>query len=276
MSIFRWLALVAGSVLVLTATGRDNEPPTVEKPDLIVSDLSLKGDELVLEVQNQGPGTAKRGAKVEVVVSGSLQVLVKDKATGKDKVEWKPVSATVTVPVPEKVMATETVKIPPSKFGVKELADFSPLLTVNLDPKGTLDEERKGNNTYYRQLDSVGRELPRGDYKTGTELPDLVIRDITQDGINLVVHYTNIGKGSTGADFLISIQCGKQKFDGNHFYRFRVPAPAADTKTGGFNCSLIGLKSGDAAEIEATIDWENRVRETDKKNNTFKKTVKIE
>jgi len=263
MSIFRWLAFVAGSVLVLTATGRDNQPKA-EKPDLIVSSLSLDGDELILEVQNQGPGTAKRGTKVEALVSSALK--------------GKPVSVTVTVPVPEKVMATETVKIPLSKFGVKELEDFSPSLTVNLDPKETFAEERKGNNTYYWQLEFDGRENQplRGDYKTGTELPDLVIRDITQDGINLIVHYTNIGKGSTGADFLISIKCGKQKFDGNHFYRFRVPAPAADTKTGGFNYSLIGLKPGDAAEIEATIDWENRVRETDKKNNTFKKTVKIE
>jgi hypothetical protein len=277
MQLFRWLLLVSGAVVLLATAGQGNQPQKVEKPDLIVSDLTLEGTDFVLEVQNQGPGTAKKGTTVEASVSSSKRVKAKDKATGKDTFVMQTVSVPVTVTVPVEVMATAQVKIPLEKFGVKELAELSAMFTVNLDTKNALDEERKNNNTYYRQLNFSGREItpPRGDYKKSTELPDLVITDITQKDGYLVVHYTNVGEGSTGADFLISIKSGNKTFGGNPYYRWRVPAPNANSKTGGFTLGLIGLKPDDEAEVEATIDPENRVRETDKKNNTFKKKITI-
>ncbi|MBN9118384.1 MAG: hypothetical protein J0I06_04345 [Planctomycetes bacterium] len=276
MRVLRWLALAVGSTALLASTGQGDQPPKAEKPDLIVADLALDGTDLVLEVQNQGPGAAKKGLTVEAEVSGSVYKKVKDKATGKDKTVSEPVSVTVKVPVPAAVMATEKVKVPLDKLGVKELKDFSPMVTVKLDTKKALDEERK-NNTYHRQLDLIGNQVPapRGDYRAGTELPDLVITDVTQDSVYLVVHYKNAGKGVTGADFLISFRSGKAKFDGNSYYRFRVPAAGTETKSGGLSYTLIGLKKGDEAEVEVTIDWEDRVRETDKKNNTFKKKIVI-
>jgi hypothetical protein len=279
MTFLRWSALLLGAVCVLSTSGAGKMASRAEKPDLIVSDLTLDGDDLVLEVQNQGPGKAPRSTQVKAELSSYVQVMVKDKTTGKDTTVRKPVSTMVSVTVPEAVMATEQVKVPIKKFGVENLNGFSPLITVTLDPDRTLADERPDNNTYYRQLDFTGKQVtpPRGDYKSTTELPDLVVTDITQtDRFNLVVHYGNMGKGCTGGDFLISIKCGDKSFPGNQYYRFRVPAPGVETKSGGFNFSLIGLKRGDEAEIEATIDWEDRVRETDKKNNTVKKTIVIE
>jgi hypothetical protein len=271
------LILVAGSVVFLAAFGRGDPPPKDEKPDLIVSDLRLDGDDVILEVQNQGPGTAKKGTTVEATVTGSVATTVKVEGTGKEATVYEPVSITVKVPVPAEVLATDTVKFSLKKFDVKDFTKFQPLLHVTLDPKGDLDEERKTNNTFYRHLDFTGKAVPspRADYKDGTGLPDLVITDITHDDINLFVHYANKGKGTTGADFLVSIKSGEKKFDGNWYYRFPVPAPGTETKTGGFNLTLLDLKSGDEVEIEATIDHEDRVRETDKKNNTFKKKITV-
>jgi hypothetical protein len=277
MRLARGLILVAGSVVFLAAFGRGDPPPKGEKPDLIVSDLRLDGDVVILEVQNQGPGTAKKETTVEATVTGWVETTLKDDATGKEVIAYEPVSITVKVPVPVEVLATDTVKIPLKKFEVKDFTKFQPSLHVTLDTKGDLDEERKTNNTFHRELDFTGKAVPpdRGDYKAGIELPDLVVTDITHDDINLFVHYANKGKGATGADFLVSIKSGEKKFDGNSYYRFPVPAPGTETKTGGFNLTLLDLKSGDEVEVEATIDHEDRVRETDKKNNTFKKKLTI-
>ncbi|MCI0700919.1 MAG: hypothetical protein L0241_07540 [Planctomycetia bacterium] len=265
-----WLTIVAGFLVLLPATGQDKQPKDA-KPVLIVSDLKVDGDNLVIELQNQGPGAAKKGTMVEATVSTTLRMKAKDK---KDKAKTKRVSITVEVPVPAGVFATETVKVPIAKLGAKNKEDLGSQVRVTLDPKKTLTEERVNNNTYIKGASS-GKPPPRGDYKTGTELPDLVITDITQETNNLVIHYLNKGKGSTGADFLILVRSGEVKHNGNEYYRFRVPAPNTATKTGGLNLNLIGLVRGADAEVEATIDWEDRVRETDEKNNTFKKKIRF-
>ncbi|VTT97710.1 : CARDB [Gemmataceae bacterium] len=277
MQFVRLAAGVLCGLGLLSAAGRGGQAPKAEKPDVIVSDLTVDGDDLVLEVQNQGPGAARKGAKVEAVFTGSTTTKVKDKATGKDKVVATPFSVTVPVPVPVEPLTLEKIKLPMAKLGVKEGHKLTELVTVTLDPKKTLAEERPGNNTFHRQLDLVGNQIKpkRAGYEGGTELPDLVVTDVVHDGPYLRVHYTNAGKGATGADFLIEVRSGKLSFGGNSYYRFQVPPPGEETKSGGFTLGLIGLKPGTEADVEVVIDPENRVRETDKKNNTFKKKVVI-
>lgn len=277
MKFARFAAGVVCSLGLLTAAGLGGQAQKNEKPDVIVSDLTVDGDDLVLEVQNQGPGVAKKGTKVDAVFTGNTTATVKDKATGKDKAVSTPFSVTVAVPVPAEPLALERVKLPMAKLGVKEGVKLRELVTVTLDPKKTLAEERPGNNTFHRQLDLAGNQIKpkRAGYEGGTELPDLVVTDVVHDGPYLRVHYTNAGKGATGADFLIEIRSGKLSFGGNSYYRFQVPPPGEEVKSGGFTLGLIGLKPGTEADVEVVIDPENRVRETDKKNNTFKKKVVI-
>jgi len=272
---FRRLASVIGAIALLATAGEGAQAPKAEKPDLIVASFTKDGDDLVLEIQNQGPGVSKKGATVEAVFSGTLTSKAKEKTiTGKDKFISTPYSFSVMMPVPVEALATEKVKVPLAKFGVKEGGTLNPLIGVVLDPKKTLPDERPGNNSYFRQIDFAGFMVqpPRGDYRTGTELPDLVITDITQDGPYLVTHYKNQGKGSTGADFLMVMRLGKEKFEGNHYYRSWVPPPGEAVKSGGYTHNLM---PGEEVEVEVSIDNEDRVRETDKKNNTFKKKISI-
>lgn len=277
MKFARFAAGVVCSLGLLAAAGQGGQAPKAEKPDIIVSDLTLDGDDLVLEVQNQGPGAAKKGTKVDAVFTVNTTTTVKDKVTGKDKLVSTPVSVTVSVPVPVEPLTLEKVKLPMAKLRGKEGARPSELVHVTLDPKKTLAEERPGNNTFHRQLDLMGNQVKpkRAGYEGGTELPDLVVTDVVHDGPYLRVHYTNAGKGATGADFLIEVRSGKLSFGGNPYYRFQVPSQGEKVESGGFTLGLIGLKPGTEADVEVIIDPENRVRESDKKNNTFKKKVVI-
>jgi hypothetical protein len=228
-------------------------------PDLIASDIRIADGMIILEVQNQGPGVFKKGTTTKVQIQ--------------TRHNNKPVSAEITIPVPSGVFEVSETRIPAANFGTNNPAELGPIFSVVLDPEKKLVEARPRNNEYHKQIDGV--TPARTDHRNPQGLPDLVITDITADNINLCVHYKNQGKGVTGADFLVQIKCGNQSFDGNYFYRFTVPPPGQEVKTGGFNHNLIGLKPGDEAEVTAIIDWEDRVRETDKKNNTFTKTVKI-
>jgi hypothetical protein len=247
--------LLTLGLLAPLAPAGDDKPP---KPDLIVSDVFAAGNDLVVEVQNQGPGTAPKDKTVKLTVTRGTAAR---KAT-----------VTTTVAVPAAVFAIQQVRIPLDKLGDPD--ELGLIITVVVDPDNAIDEEREGNNICHRQIDHSAPQL-RGAYRRSTELPDLVVTDVTADSTNLVVHYANVGKGATGADFLIRIRVGDQAFDGNYYYRFVVPPPFEEAKTGGFNLNLVGLMPGDTAEIEVTIDHEDRVRETDKKNNVFKKKVTI-
>ena len=122
----------------------------------------------------------------------------------------------------------------------------------------------------------VAYPAPREEPLT-SDLPDLVITDITATKDYLIVHYRNAGKGvgATGADFLIGIGAGDKSFPGNSLYRFVVPPPGRAMKTGGFTIGLVGLKPGDEAEVTATIDHEGRVKESNSENNTFTKKLTI-
>jgi hypothetical protein len=251
------VVVALGSLASFGLAVDDNRKPP--KPDLIVSEIYADGDDLVVEIQNQGPGAGPRDTTVKLIVSRGTN----------DKV----VKTDAAVRVPIAPFATEQVRVPLKKLG----DPFDPLgeiVTVVVDPDDAIAEEREGNNTCHRQIGPPSTTL-RGEYHRTTELPDLVITDITVDVDRLVVHYVNVGKGATGGDFLIRIRVGTMEFDGNYYYRFVVPPRLELARSGGFDVNLVGLKPGDAAEVEATIDHEDRVRESDKTNNTFKKKVTI-
>jgi hypothetical protein len=236
--------------------------PEAPLPDLIVADLRIVDGMIVLEVQNQGPGVFPKGtttkARIETPRNNKL------------------IQTEVTILVPTGLFEVSEIRIPVANFGTNDPKELGPMFSVVLDPDKKLEEERPGNNEYYRQVDQdLGR---RGNYRQSSEsreLPEIVVTNITADKDYVYVHYKNIGKGVTGADFLVRFSHGDHAFDGNYFYRFTVPPPGMEMKTGGLTLGLIGLKPGDEAKVTATIDYENRVRQSSRKNNTFTKVVKI-
>jgi len=109
-----------------------------------------------------------------------------------------------------------------------------------------------------------------------SNLPDLAITDIFQDGpYYLKVKYKNIGAAANG-DFLIKLSANGKSFGGNPSYRFQVPPPQAEQTTGGFTIGLIGLQQGSVADVTAEIDWEQRVAESNENNNVFIKNIQIQ
>lgn len=250
------LPLLLLALTVVPLLGQQQEP----LPDPIVTDARLDGTDLVLEIQNQGPGTATQGAKLIARVTSRYQN--------------KPVSFDQEVLVPNAVFELTEVRIPLLNFKADKPEDFGLIVTVKLDPDGKFKDANPQNNEYHHQLGNSTTEK-RGDYRQSKELPDLVITGMTVDDLNLYVEFKNQGKGVTGGDFLFRVQNGTSKFEGNYFYRYVVPPPGHTGKTGGLNLNLIDLKAGDTATIEVTIDHEGRVRETDRTNNTFKKKITL-
>jgi hypothetical protein len=119
------------------------------------------------------------------------------------------------------------------------------------------------------------RRVVRAAYTSDGPLPDLVITDIVHDGPYLRVKYRNASAGASGADFLIRIEANGNKFDGNSYYRFVIPPGDTEQTTGGFTLGLVGIKPGTEVSVAATIDWEDRVRESNESNNHFSKRVRI-
>src|SRR5262245_47212469 len=154
-----------GLVCLAVVSAAPAPPGAAGKPDLIVADLRVDGNDLVLEVQNQGPGLGKRGTFVEV------QFTTRGKG--------KPASHTVEMPVPVAEFAVEQARVPIANLGVADAADLG-VVTVVLDPARKIEEERTGNNRYFKHIGGGGRS-ERGDYKKAAGLPDLVITDITAD-----------------------------------------------------------------------------------------------
>lgn len=105
--------------------------------------------------------------------------------------------------------------------------------------------------------------------------PDLVVTDILTAGPYLYVEYANQGAGRTGGDFLIRTSSGGKTFDGNSYSRFQVPEPGTRALTGGLSLGLVGLEPGKEAMVSVEVDWEDRVAETDKTNNTLIQTLAI-
>jgi hypothetical protein len=237
-----------------------------DRPDLIVSDLRHEGDMLVLEIQNQGPGVARGTIKVTVGGKGMTQPRTDSRKE-------------IQLEAPQKVRATVTQRIPLADFGIPPNGEFSMMFQVALDTANTVKEGREENNSFWRQLDysrSWRKVLPeRAPYTSEAPLPDLVITDIVQDGPYLKVKYRNASTGATGADFLFKTEANGKMYDGNYFYRYVIPPGNREHTTGGLTLGLVGIERGTEVSVKATIDWEDRVRESDETNNTFTKRVRI-
>lgn len=255
----RWL-LAAGlcATAAVGVVGQDKKG----KADLVVADVAVDGDDLVLVVQNQGPGTAKKGTFV------SADISIRDFAANREG------KAAVKAAVPPGPFDLIDVKVPLKTFGLApdalgRIPDV--MVSVVLDRDNKLAEEREKNNDFYRQVDrSVPH--PRGDFRGAPGLPDLVVTDINVTKYYVYTTYKNQGEGVTGADFLVATKYGKQSYPGNRFYRFRVPAVGVETKTGGLTHNL---PPGTAIEFEVVIDHDDRVLESNEKNNSFKKKLVI-
>ena len=133
---------------------------------------------------------------------------------------------------------------------------------------------RGENEALRRELAEAGHKAITPPTPSATAVgpkPDLVITDIFQDGpFYIKVKYKNIGGPGTG-DFLIKTSSSGRSFPGNEFYRFPVPPPGQECTTGGLTMGLIGLHLGMEADVTAEIDWEHRVDESDRSNNTLTK-----
>lgn len=117
-------------------------------------------------------------------------------------------------------------------------------------------------------------------YPITAAVPDLVVTDIVWDPsvpYYVKVKYKNIGTIGSANDFLIRITntATGQHFDGNPYYRFKVPLPGVEAVTGGFTLGLIGLAQGQIATIKADIDWERRVVGNPTYNDSLTKTVSL-
>lgn len=107
------------------------------------------------------------------------------------------------------------------------------------------------------------------------KLADLVITDISQSEYYIVVHYINLGGTASQGDFLVKVSADGKSFNGNSYYRFRIPEPRKPTKTGGFTKGLIGLKTGMTAVVTAEIDREDRVNEKAMKTITSSRSISL-
>lgn len=108
-------------------------------------------------------------------------------------------------------------------------------------------------------------------------LPDLVIKDFYYRGPipYLYTEYCNTGKSSVREVFLIKTESDAGMFSGNSFYPHFVPEPGECKTTGGLSIGLVGVKEGETKEITVTVDWENKVKESNEENNTMTKTIEF-
>jgi len=246
------LLLAALVCLALTATGAQDPGG----PDLIAADLRADKGDLVLEVQNQGPGAFPKGTTTKAKVSAVIM--------GKRK------ETEIDVPVPAEPFEVAEVRIPVQGLGVTDAKELKSPVRVQLDPGKQLKDERAGNNDYKKQPAATKRP----DYRGAKELPDLVVTDITADKTSVHTTFKNVGKGVTGADFIVQAASGGKAFNGNTNYRNVVPPPGQEVKVS-VGLVTLGLKSGATAEVTSVVDPEERVRETDRKNNTLTKKITV-
>lgn len=106
------------------------------------------------------------------------------------------------------------------------------------------------------------------------ELPDLIIKDFYYDeGGYFYIKYCNIGGSGGKGNFLIKVESNTEAWEGNIAYPFAIPDPGACEMTGSINISYFGAKRGEKKEITGTIDWEDKVQESNEKNNSKTETI---
>ena len=166
--------LLASALLV--ASNLLSQVERDDRPDLIVSDLRNEGDMLVLEIQNQGPGTAGGTITASVRGSGMSQPRTDSR---KD----------IQLEAPRATRATVTHRIPLAEFGIPANGEFSMMFHIALDTANAVNEASEGNNSFSRQLDysRSWRKVPppRATYTNEGPLPDLVITEIVHDGTSV-------------------------------------------------------------------------------------------
>jgi hypothetical protein len=266
MRIRRAFISVLPALGLLAASSLPGQVDYDQRPDLIVSDLRHEGNVLILEIQNQGAGPAR----------GTFTASVRGQYMAQQRIDSR---KDIQIDAPQAPRAVVTQRIPLEDFAVPQGGEFSMMFQIALDTTHAIDESREENNTFLRQLDysrNWKKVLPtRAPYTGDVPLPDLVITDIVHDGPYLKVKYRNASAGGTGADFLIKIEANGKKYDGNYYYRYLVPPGNTDQTTGGFTLGLVGITPGSEVDVMATIDPENRVRESNENNNQFSKRVRV-
>ena len=237
-------------------------------PDLLVSDLSYTDFQLFVELQNQGPGSYQGPVEVEIVLSEGRTVRAK-------------LRTRVAGPWPAfAVRRSSAVDI--SKLlnfdSPESYTNFSASVTV--DPAGAVPDTRRQNNSYYRFFSMAGEDAdpnrqPRGDYKTSTTLPDLVVEDIVFDPPYVKARFSNRGGEASGADFRFRWYANGQERGSTRVERYKVPPSGQSQVTGGMSMNRLNLVSGNVSEIRVVIDDEDRVRESREDNNTVTKRLQL-
>jgi len=113
------------------------------------------------------------------------------------------------------------------------------------------------------------------DSVTPQQLPDLIVEDIYYSDNSLKVKFCNIGKGVGSENFRIKLrnEITGQEFTSINRIRLNIPKPGTCAIVEDFSPAVIGLLYGEGAKVSATIDWENRVSESNKTNNRLEKVL---
>lgn len=234
------------------------------KPDLVVAKLRLHGDQLVVQYQNQG-------------AHGSAMPF--DLRIGRWEKErmLEPTVVVRGLPVPDELGLLETPPIPLASLGLTDSERIQEVFCVRLDTANAVPEDNESNNQY---LEHVFRPAQADDNTPDWDqfkgIPDLVVSSIKYYAPNsLVIAIENQGSGITAADFLVAVTVNGVSKTGNHIYRFRQPPPVAGQQMVYHDNSVNKFKvmPGDSAEVEVVVDFENRLRESNKANNRFVQKV---
>ncbi|NMC51632.1 hypothetical protein GYA54_02805, partial [Candidatus Kuenenbacteria bacterium] len=142
-------------------------------------------------------------------------------------------------------------------------------LTVTVDPNNKINEVNENNNSKSYSIEIVGDPT--------SAKPDLKITDIFLENNLLKAKYCNIGTTAISPSyFYIKMTANSKVHTGtsnNSNYPFSVPASDFCGTTDGYPTSYFGLMNGQSYLVDANIDWDNRVAESNEYNNGFSKNI---
>jgi len=216
-------------------------------PDLVITDIIWDGKYLVVEYMNQGKGVGDGGFTFNIQNGNYL-------SEGNDD------NHLFKVPAPGQ-KANTGQKFAPGQIKLEDGMDA--YIEATIDPKNGVKESNEGNNHF-------GKKILIGD-----ELPDLVIKDIFYDGKYIGIEYANIGNGFQKGAFQTVFRSGNYKFLEKGQYLMEAPRPGTSAKALGCTPMHLGLKEGMSQVIEAEINCNGDVRESNIRNNRFEKPVRI-